>query len=237
MRGLERFAPLTGLLFVVLVIVSTIVVGETPSADDGAAKAVGYWADNKDEVIAGSIIAAISTVVMLWFAGVWRATLAASEGPGSRLATTAFGGLVVAAIGWSALFTLRVHGRRHLGRRARRRSPGPCRSCRRTSSSRSRWASRCSCSPAGWRWCAVRHSRTGPVGSRWCWGCVCLTPGGFFGVLGGLAWILGISIMLFLRGADDAGPPAAHPLGRPIDQPDAASGPDLLALVQPVLTA
>ena len=72
MRGLERYAPLTGLLFVVFVIISTIVVGETPSADDGAAKAVGYWANNKDDVIAGAIIAAFSTVFMLWFAGVWR---------------------------------------------------------------------------------------------------------------------------------------------------------------------
>ena len=69
MRGLERYAPLTGLLFVVLVIVSTIIVGETPSADDGPPRRSGYWADNKDEVIAGSIVAAFSTVSLLWFAG------------------------------------------------------------------------------------------------------------------------------------------------------------------------
>ena len=80
MRGLERYAPLTGLLFVVLVIVAVIVGGETPGANDGIVKVVDYWQDNDDQAIAASIIAAFSTVAMLWFAGVWRATLAAAEG-------------------------------------------------------------------------------------------------------------------------------------------------------------
>jgi hypothetical protein len=103
MRGLERFAPLTGIGFVVLVIVAVIVGGETPGADDGIVKVVNYWKDNQDQAIASAIIAAISTVFLLWFAGVLRAVLALAEGPPARLANTAFGGAIVGAMGWLLL--------------------------------------------------------------------------------------------------------------------------------------
>jgi hypothetical protein len=103
MRGLERFAPLTGIGFVILVIVAVIVGGETPSADDGIVKVVNYWKDNQDQAIASAIIAAISTVFLLWFAGVLRAVLAVAEGAPARLANTAFGGAIVGAMGWLCL--------------------------------------------------------------------------------------------------------------------------------------
>ena len=103
MRGLERYAPLSGLLFVVLVIAAVIVGGESPGANDGIVKVIRYWQDNDDRAIAASIIAAFSTVALLWFAGVWRATLAAAEGGPARLASTAFAGAILAAAGWSML--------------------------------------------------------------------------------------------------------------------------------------
>jgi hypothetical protein len=200
MRGLERYAPLTGLLFVVFVIISTIVVGETPSADDGAAKAVGYWADNKDEVIAGAIIAAFSTVFMLWFAGVWRATLAASEGPGSRLASTAFGGLVVAAIGWSALYTFGFIAADTSG-------DVPAQVTWTLSVLQADFFFPVAVGFAVFLLASGLALLRGPGFPNWPgWvalvlGLICVTPGGFFGILGGLAWILGISVMLFMRGA------------------------------------
>jgi hypothetical protein len=103
MRGLERFAPLTGIGFVLLVIVAVIVGGETPDANDGLVKVVNYWKDNQDQAIASAIIAAISSVFLLWFAGVLRAVLAVAEGAPARLANTAFGGAIVGAIGWLLL--------------------------------------------------------------------------------------------------------------------------------------
>jgi hypothetical protein len=215
MRGLERFAPLTGLVFVVLVIVSAIVVGETPSADDGAAKAVGWWAANKDEVIAGSIIAAISTAFMLWFAGVWRATLAASEGPGSRLANTAFAGLIVAAVGWMALFSFGFMAADTSG-------DVPAQVTWTLSVVQADFFFPLAVGFAVFLLASGLAMVRGAAFPDWPgWvalvlGVACLTPGGFFGVLGGLAWILGISIMLFLRGAPTMpGTPAAHPLGPP----------------------
>src|SRR5262245_39298473 len=105
MRGLERYAPLTGLVFVVLVIVATIVGGETPGADDGLAKVVKYGNGTDSEAIAASMIAAYSAVALLWCTGVWRATLAAAEGAPARLANTAFAGAIVGAVGWVGLIT------------------------------------------------------------------------------------------------------------------------------------
>ena len=215
MRGLERYAPLSGVLFVVFVIVSTIVVGETPSADDGAAKAVGFWAANKDEVIAGAIIAAISTVFMLWFAGVWRATLAASEGPGSRLATTAFGGLVVAAIGWTALYTFGFIAADTSG-------DVPAQVTWTLSVLQADFFFPLAIGFAVFLLASGLALLRGAAFPDWPgWvalvlGLVCVTPGGFFGVLGGLAWILGISVMLFMRGTPTMpGSPATEPLGPP----------------------
>lgn len=103
MRGLERFAPLTGVLFVVLVVVAVIVGGETPDADDGIGKVVAYWSDNDGKAIASAIIAAYSAVFFLWFAGTLRAVLAAAEGPPTRLASTAWGGAILVTVGWSIL--------------------------------------------------------------------------------------------------------------------------------------
>jgi hypothetical protein len=215
MRGLERYAPLSGVLFVVFVIISTIVVGETPSADDGAAKAVGFWADNKDQVIAGAIIAAISTVFMLWFAGVWRATLAASEGPGSRLATTAFGGLVVAAIGWTALYTFGFIAADTSG-------DVPAQVTWTLSVLQADFFFPLAVGFGVFLLASGLALLRGAMFPDWPgWiavvlGVVCLTPGGFFGVLGGLAWILGISVMLFMRGAPTMPATAGtQPLGPP----------------------
>jgi hypothetical protein len=215
MRGLERYAPLTGVLFVLLVIVSTIIVGETPSADDGPGKAVGFWANNKDEVIAGAIVAAFSTVAMLWFAGVWRATLAASEGPGSRLASTAFGGLIVAAIGWTALYTFGFIAADTSG-------DVPAQVTWTLSVLQADFFFPVSIGFGVFLLASALALLRGAAFPAWPgWvalvlGVVCLTPGGFFGVLGGLAWILGISVLLFMRGAPAMpGTPATQPLGPP----------------------
>src|SRR5215207_5608874 len=105
MRGLERFAPLSGILFVVFLIVAVIVGGETPMADDSLESVVEYWDENQDQAIVSSIIAAIGTVPLLWFIGVWRAVLAAAEGAPARLANTAFGGAILGIMGWMGLVT------------------------------------------------------------------------------------------------------------------------------------
>jgi hypothetical protein len=103
MHALERFAPLTGIVFVVLVIVATIIIGETPAADDPLAEVVNFWDDNKDSAVVASILGAISSAFLLWFAATLRGALADAEGGSRRLSSTAFGGAVIGTAGWLIL--------------------------------------------------------------------------------------------------------------------------------------
>jgi hypothetical protein len=212
MRGLERFAPLSGLLFVVLVLAAVIVGGETPGANDSLAKVIDYWRDNDDQAIAASIIAAFSAVALLWFAGVWRATLAAAEGGSARLANTAFAGAILAAVGWSMLIAFNFMAAETIDDVA----PQVTQTFSALQSdfffplaigfSVFLLASglaivRTGVFPAWMGWVAVVL------------GVLSVTPAGFFAILLALAGIIAVSLMLFMRGTPAT--PGAQPLGPP----------------------
>jgi Domain of unknown function (DUF4386) len=92
-------APLTGVLFIAMVIVGFAVGGEPPDTDEGAEAAVQFYVDNEGSVIAGAIIQGLAAAVFLFFAGVLRTAL--REGPGARgtLAAISFAGAIVFATG------------------------------------------------------------------------------------------------------------------------------------------
>jgi Domain of unknown function (DUF4386) len=96
---LERLAPLSGVVFVVLLIVAIILGGETPGIDDSAQEIVDYYADNQDELVAGALIMGLSCVFLVWFASTLRATLRLAGERAERLATLAYTGFVLGAIG------------------------------------------------------------------------------------------------------------------------------------------
>ena len=72
--GLGWLMPLAGVGFVVLGIVSFIVQGEPKSADDPVNEIVDFYLDNKDSIIAGQVIGAISGLLLLAF-GAYLATV------------------------------------------------------------------------------------------------------------------------------------------------------------------
>jgi hypothetical protein len=204
MRGLERFAPLTGLAFVILVIVAVIVGGETPDADDSLAKVVNYWNDNKDQAIVSAIIAGISAAFLLWFAGVLRAVLAAAEGPPARLANTAFGGAVVATVGWLLLIGFTFVAADTAGDVAPQV----------TQTMSVLQADFFFPIAVGFAVLLLASGlaivRAGVLPSWLGWsalvlGVACLTPGGFFAIVLMLVWIAVVSVMLFM--ATSAVPP------------------------------
>jgi Domain of unknown function (DUF4386) len=92
-------APLTGVLFIVMVIIGFAVGGEPPDTDEGVEAIVDYYSDNEGSVIAGAIIQGLAAAVFLFFAGVLRTAL--REGPGARgtLAAISFAGAIVFATG------------------------------------------------------------------------------------------------------------------------------------------
>src|SRR4029079_3372165 len=65
-------APLTGLVFIVLIIVGFIVTGEPPDANDPVQDIVDFYVDEKNSIEAGVFILALGTVFLLFFANFLR---------------------------------------------------------------------------------------------------------------------------------------------------------------------
>ena len=91
-----RYAPLAGLVAVVLLVVSVIVTGfDSVDTNDSTAKVVKFWLDNDSQQIAGAILGAIATVFLLWFLGSLRSAFRAAEGGTGRLSSIAYAGGIV----------------------------------------------------------------------------------------------------------------------------------------------
>jgi hypothetical protein len=99
-KGFARFAPLAGVLFLVLAIAAGALGGEgPPDADEAAAEHVEYWMDEDGRQVASAILGTFASVALVWFAGSVREAIARVERGGSRLASIAFGGAVLIAAG------------------------------------------------------------------------------------------------------------------------------------------
>jgi hypothetical protein len=100
MRKDSWLVPLTGALFVVLLIVGFMVGGEPPDVtDDSTAKIVDFYTDNKNAVIVGAVLAAIAGTLFVFFGGYLRQVLLEAEGPGGILSSVAFAGMIIFAAG------------------------------------------------------------------------------------------------------------------------------------------
>ena len=107
-----RFAPLSGLLFVALVVASFIVGGDdAPDTDAPTVEVVSYWIANDSDQIAAAILSALAAVALLRFA-----RLAAERVPdgGGRNRTA---------------LDDRLRGRHRAGRRCGRGRVAPVRGC------------------------------------------------------------------------------------------------------------
>ncbi|MGH2980248.1 MAG: hypothetical protein ACRDLQ_11530 [Solirubrobacterales bacterium] len=95
----EWLVPLTGVAFIGLAIIGFAVGGEPPDVDSPVQEIVDHYVDNKDSVMAGSLLVAISVAFFLFFAGYLRKVLRAAEGEGGMLSAVAFAGATVMAVG------------------------------------------------------------------------------------------------------------------------------------------
>jgi hypothetical protein len=93
--------PLTGILFVALVIVAFLVSGETPATDDSPREIVDFYLDNDDSQAAGSAVLALGCVALIFFLGTLRRALRAAAGDDGGLSTVVLLGGVVLAVGAS----------------------------------------------------------------------------------------------------------------------------------------
>jgi hypothetical protein len=102
----EWLAPLTGVGFVILVIVSFAIGGEPPSASDPVDEIVEHYVDNGDSVMIGAVIGGLAAVLLIYFAAYLRKVFRAAEGEGGVLSATTLIGATVLAVGASFDATL-----------------------------------------------------------------------------------------------------------------------------------
>ena len=89
-----RLAPLSGLVFFVLLFVAFIVLGgDTPDSDASAAKVVSFYTDHRGQQQAASFILAVGCLFLLWFVTELRREL--SERTNEPVANAAFAGGIV----------------------------------------------------------------------------------------------------------------------------------------------
>lgn len=99
-RDMSRLAPLTGLAFLVLAIVTFAVSGEPPDpTEDSAREIVDFYVDNHDSQIVSAILTAIAGTLLVFFGGSLRRVLRDAEGPNGTLSAVAFAGLIIIALG------------------------------------------------------------------------------------------------------------------------------------------
>jgi hypothetical protein len=95
---LERFAPLAGVVFFVLIVLTFVLSGDTPSTDDSTSDVVSFWSAHDSRMIAAAVIGTFAAIFLIWFGGSLRSALRQAEGGTGRLSTLAFAGILVIAI-------------------------------------------------------------------------------------------------------------------------------------------
>src|SRR5258708_19472437 len=90
----SRFAPLNGVLFVVLLVASFSVGGSSPGTDDSGSKVISFYREHQNAQRASALLGALAVVFFLFFAGALREHLRGSNRP-SALPPTAFAGPIL----------------------------------------------------------------------------------------------------------------------------------------------
>src|SRR5262245_30462983 len=92
-------APLLGIVAVGLFFAAFAVGGETPDADDTAAKAVQFYTDHDSDQMLAGILLAYASLFLVFFAGALRSALRSTESGTGGLSALSFGGAVFMAVG------------------------------------------------------------------------------------------------------------------------------------------
>ena len=98
--NLARWAPVSGILYVILWVV--VIIGLDSDTGDSDADIVSWYADsgNRDKQLVGFFLVLAASLCFLWFLSVLRGRLAQAEGTAGVKTTLAFGAGLVAVTLW-----------------------------------------------------------------------------------------------------------------------------------------
>jgi hypothetical protein len=95
----ERFAPLSGIVAVVLWVIAELVTQDTEIMEkDTALEVLAVFRDDTNTLITGGIIFVFGVVFFIWFLGSLRARMWRAEGGLGRLTAIAYGSGMLAAL-------------------------------------------------------------------------------------------------------------------------------------------
>ena len=99
---LERWAPISGIAFVVLMVVGSMLVGDIPAPDAPRQEIADYLADSGTHTrnLIGGYLWVIGALAVLWFLVLLRNDIRKAEGGTGSLSTLAFGAGVAFVAVW-----------------------------------------------------------------------------------------------------------------------------------------
>lgn len=92
----ERWAPLSGVIAVVLWIVGIIILSTNAEGNKGP-KILASYLHHENGILLGGFLWSLGVIFFIWFLGSLRVRLLAAEGPTGRLTALAYGGGIAAA--------------------------------------------------------------------------------------------------------------------------------------------
>jgi len=204
---LSRLAPLTGIVFVVLLIVSFAIGGSTPGVHASGLKVISFYKKHHDGQMLSAFLGALAAAFFLFFAATLRSYFRRTEGA-RELAPLLFGGAVLLAAGGTVFSSISFA----LSDTHKKIDPSAAQALNVLSND--------------FFWpliigtavfmignaVAIIRSRALPIWLGWIAvviAVVSVTPIGFIGFLATMAWTLIVSVLLYMRGARPALPPAA----------------------------
>jgi len=203
-----QLASLTGLAAVALLVVSAIVGGETPGADETADAVVSFYLEDESAQTTSSILAAYGALFLIFFVSVLRGRLRLEEGVGGAASATAFAGGLILALGLLLFAGLTFT----LADAAGTLDPSAAQAISALNSNL--FFPTAAGTEALLIGAGIAMIR-GAAFPTWL-GAVAiviailgLTPIGFFALLAALVWIVVVSVLMALRPADRRTPPAA----------------------------
>ena len=194
----EWLIPLTGVVFIVLAIVSIVLGGEPPEAKDGAQKVVDHYADDKDAIQASALISTVAAAALVFFFGYVRKVLRAAEGANGMLSLVSFVGAAILAVAIAIDSTIAFA----LAEQADDIDPVAAQALQALWDND--WAPFALGSIVLMLATGLSIVRHGALPKWLGWiaivlGVISMTPVGFIGFLGSALWVLIVSVMLTLR--------------------------------------